>query len=254
MSGSVEKALKVLELLSTYDAPVRLAELSRALGMNKSTTHRMLEKMVQAGYVVQDEDSGRYRLTIRMWEVGARAFRHFNVRNRARPYLEQIGRDVEETVVLGILDQHEVVIVDRYEARRVVQTYSPLGSRAPLHCSALGKAFLMADADRLLKRMRRPLHAFTARTITTVRELRLAIGEAKRQGVAVSVDEYVEGVSGVSAPVIGLTGTAMAALGVQLPTVRAKGEHLEKVCALVRAKAGELSRAIGHTQEAVAVS
>src|SRR6476661_2475223 len=108
LSGTVEKALRVLELLSTYDTPVRLADLSRELDMNKSTTYRMLERMSQLGYVRQDEPNGRYMLTVRMWEVGVRAFRRFDIRSWARPYLEQIEQETEETAILAILDGQEV--------------------------------------------------------------------------------------------------------------------------------------------------
>ncbi|WP_163047383.1 helix-turn-helix domain-containing protein, partial [Acinetobacter nosocomialis] len=75
-----------LEVLSSHDTPVRLADLSRELGMNKSTTYRMLETMSQLGYVQQDQPNGRYLITTRMWEIGVRAFQRLDIRAWAIPY------------------------------------------------------------------------------------------------------------------------------------------------------------------------
>ncbi|WP_168201617.1 IclR family transcriptional regulator [Phreatobacter aquaticus] len=248
MSETAEKAIKVLELLSTYDAPVRLVDLSLGLKMNKSTTYRLLEKMRQLGYVRQDEPNGRYMLTVRMWEVGVRAFRRFDMRFWARPYLEKIHQATNETTVLAVLDGGEVVIVDKIDSLQAVQTFSPLGSRSPLHCSSLGKAFLMTNLDRLLLGRTEPLQAFTPNTVTTFAKLRQDIAVALEDGVAVAFDEYREGVSGVSAPVHGVEGVALGAIGITLPTSRAKGAPLAKAKAAVREGAIELSRALGRSE------
>lgn len=243
--STIEKALRVLELLSTYDAPVRLAELSRDLGMNKSTTYRMLERMGHMGYVRQEEPNGRYMLTTRMWEIGVRAFRHFDVRVWARPFLEAIEREVRETAVLAIIDRGDVVIVDKCESTQAVQTFSPLGSRTPVHSSSLGKAYLMIDPEGLLTQRRLSLQRFTPHTLATLRDLKQNIEKARAEGVAVAFDEHAEGVSGVAAPVVGVDGAVLAVVGVTLPTMRAEGERLEKAKSVVREEAAKLSRVLG---------
>lgn len=248
MSETAEKAIKVLELLSTYDAPVRLVDLAQGLKMNKSTAYRLLEKMRQLGYVRQDEPNGRYMLTVRMWEIGVRAFRRFDMRFWARPYLERIREATNETTVLAVLDGREVVIVDKIDSLQAVQTFSPLGSRSPLHCSSLGKAFLMTNVDRLLLGVTEPLEAFTAKTVTSLAKLRSDIAAAQRDGVAVACDEFREGVSGVSAPVHGIEGVALGVIGITLPTARASGPSLAEAKTIVRDAAAELSRALGRTE------
>ncbi|RJG41033.1 IclR family transcriptional regulator [Mesorhizobium sp. DCY119] len=246
MSGTVEKALKVLELLSTYDTPVRLAELSRELGMNKSTTYRMLETMSQHGFVQQDEPNGRYMITTKLWEIGVRAFQRLDIRAWGRPYLEQIGRELEETSVLAIIDDQEVVIIEKCASSRPVQTFSPLGSRSPMHCSSLGKAFLMVDTEEKLKRLRLPLQSFTTSTITTLPSLRAHIAKAVEEGVSVAFDEFNEGVSGAAAPVLGVDGTVHAVIGVTVPTTRAEGDAFRHVKEVIRLEAAKFSRALGY--------
>jgi IclR family KDG regulon transcriptional repressor len=247
VSGTVEKALKVLELLSVYDTPVRLAELSRELGMNKSTTYRMLESMSKLGYVQQDEPNGRYMITTKMWEIGVRAFQRLDIRAWSRPYLEQIGREVQETAILAIVDNQDVVIVEKYDSVRAVQAFSPLGSRTPIHCSSLGKAFLMVDTEEKLKRLKRPFQSFTDRTITTLPALKAEIAKAIEKGVAVAFDEFDDGISGAAAPVLSVDGTVHAVIGVTIPTIRAGGVEFEHAQDVIKLEAAKFSRALGHT-------
>lgn len=242
MSTTVAKALKVLELLSTYGEPVRLAELSRDLAMNKSTTYRLLEKMSQLGYVRQAPTDSRYMLTTRMWAIGVRAFRNFDIRAWAKRHLEELENDLHETAVLAVLEGDDVVVVDKVASVQAVQTLSPLGSRSPMHCSSLGKAMLMGDPAGLAKLKR--LKKFTDKTITTLPRLRDEIARATAAGVAEAYDEYRVGVSGVAAPILGVDGILLGVIGVSIPTMRAEGKHLEAIKAAVRNHAQKLSQVL----------
>ncbi|MDI1344924.1 MAG: IclR family transcriptional regulator [Pseudolabrys sp.] len=243
MSTTVGKALKVLELLSTYGQPVRLAELSRDLAMNKSTTYRLLEKMSQLGYVRQAPTDSRYMLTTRMWAIGVRAFRNFDIRAWAKRHLEELESELHETAVLAVLEGDDVVVVDKVASAQAVQTLSPLGSRSPMHCSSLGKALLMGDPAGLMPRLKR-LRKFTDKTITTLPALREEIARATAAGVAEAYDEYRVGVSGVSAPILGVDGVLLGVIGVSIPTMRAEGKHLEAIKAAVGLHAQKLSQAL----------
>lgn len=242
MSTTVEKALKVLELMSAHGSPMRLADLSRELGMNKSTTYRLLEKMGQLGYVRQGDDS-RYMLTTRMWAIGVRAFRNFDLRAWAERHLEDLTRETGETAVLAVAEGAEMVIIDKRESAQTVKTMSPLGSRSPIHVSSLGKACLMIDADRLLTGLKR-LSKHTDKTITTLPALKAEIARAREAGVAEAFDEFSEGVSGVSAPVSGVDGALLGAIGVSLPTMRCTPEHLALIREAVKSHAERLSRVL----------
>lgn len=246
MSGTVEKALNLLERLSTYDAPVRLSDLSRDIGMNKSTAYRMLETMRQQGYVQQEEPNGRYMITSKMWQIGVRAFQRIDIRNLARPFLESLSQQTDEPAVLAIIEGSDVVIVDRCASSQAVQTISQVGSRTPLHCSSLGKAYLMVDSERRLEALKRPLQAFTPKTITRLDDLRRNLAECAGAGVATAFDEYREGVSGVSAPVLGSDGKVHGMIGITLPTPRATGAAFDAARRMVRDHALRLSAELGH--------
>src|SRR5690606_11073659 len=113
MSGTVAKAFNLLELLSKYDGPVRMADLARAASMNKSTAYRLLETLSQLGYVTQDEPNGRYLLTTKMWEIGVRAFQRSDLRIAAKPYLEELVAKTGEMAVLSRRDGRDVIVVEK---------------------------------------------------------------------------------------------------------------------------------------------
>lgn len=246
MSGTVGKALRLLELLSTYDTPVRLSELSRDAEMNKSTAYRMLETMRQLGYVQQDEPNGRYMITTKMWQIGVRAFQRLDIRNIAKPYLDTLAKETDEPAVLAIIEGNDVVIVDRAASSQAIQTVSQIGSRTPIHCSSLGKAFLMVEPEEKLQQIKRPFQQFTPRTITRIADLRQDVDAAIAAGVATAFDEYDEGVSGVSAPILGSDGKVHCTIGITLPTSRAEGEPFEACKAIVREQADQFSAQLGY--------
>jgi IclR family transcriptional regulator, KDG regulon repressor len=248
MSETVEKAFRVLELLSTYDGPVRMGGLSRAANMNKSTTHRMLEVLSQMGYVAQFEPNGPYMLTTKMWEIGVRAFQRSDLRVVARPYLEELVKRSNETAILTRRDGSEVIIVEKVDCAQHLQAIAPLGSRSPIHASSFGKAFLMMEKSDRLASLSSSLTRFTDRTITDIAALKTNLAKARVEGVGVGVDEYREGVSGVAAPVIGTDGDAYGAIGVSLPTFRLTPEALPNLISSVSDIARRFSEQIGYSQ------
>lgn len=243
MSGTVEKALSLLELLSTYDGPVRLAELARRAEMNKSTAFRMLETMSQLGYVTQDEPNGRYMMTTRMWEIGVHAFQRNDLRMAARPYLNELVANTGETAILTLRDGADVIIVEKVDCAHDLQAVSPLGSRSPVHASSFGKAFLMADPGFDLGELK--LTRFTEKTLTDARALRKSVDEGRKLGATLGIDEYREGVSGVAAPVIGTDGNAYGAIGISMPSFRLTEEALPKLIETVADAARRFSQQIG---------
>lgn len=247
MSGTVEKALTLLELLSTYNEPVRLADLARTAEMNKSTAFRMLGVMSRLGYVTQDEPNGRYMITTRMWEVGIRAFQRDDLRVHARPYLEKIVAETNETALFSRRDDHDVVILEKVDCSQALQMMAPLGSRSPVHASSFGKAFLMTEPREKILDL--PLTYFTPSTITEHDKLIKDLEVANKIGVAIGIDEYRPGVSGVAAPVIGPDGRVHAMIGISLPTIRMTEVAQPDFIRSVRQAAREFSEQLGYRYE-----
>jgi DNA-binding IclR family transcriptional regulator len=160
---SVNNALAVLESFSAERPEIGVTELSHTLGLGKSTVHRLLTSLAARGYVRKNPDTERYRLGFKAFEVGSLVAGRGAVREVAAPFLRSLMRATKETVHLGVLDEWEVVYIDKMESDQPLQMYSRIGRRAPLHCTALGKALVAGEPEDWLDRfLGRRLRGYTA--------------------------------------------------------------------------------------------
>lgn len=200
---SVERALAILRAFASGAPELSVSELGRAVGLHKSTVHRLLGTLERAGFVMQDAASRRYRLGLPLFELGSLVVNTMEVRRTARPYLEEIHRACGETVHLGILDEGEVVYIDKIESTRRVRMYSQIGRRAPAHCTGLGKVLMAYLPDAALSEIieRRGLRRFTSKTITSPKELRDHCALIRQQGYALDTGEHEDLIQCAAAPI-----------------------------------------------------
>src|SRR5205823_14792352 len=112
------------------------------LRLAKSTVHRLATTLTGAGFLEQNSDTGKYRLGVALFELGALVRRRMDVANEARPKLRELLEKTGETVQLGIVDHFSVLYVYEMESRRAIRMAAAVGGRAPLHCTAVGKVLL----------------------------------------------------------------------------------------------------------------
>ncbi|MBI4593644.1 MAG: IclR family transcriptional regulator [Candidatus Rokubacteria bacterium] len=241
---SVSNALALLEAFSLERPELGVTELSRTLGLGKSTVHRLLAALGARGYVRQNPQTARYCLGLKAFEVGALAAGQRSVRETVAPFLQRLRAASRETVHLGVLDEGEVIYIDKIESHQALQMYSQIGRRAPLHCTALGKALLAwePDAERFL---RRRLRAYTPSTITDSGTLREDLERVRAAGYALDDEEFEAGLKCVAAPLRDHTGRVVASLGVASPAVRLPAARMAALAGLVGETAAAASRALG---------
>lgn len=245
--STLDKGLRVLEALAqSRSGSESLTSLSRALGMHRTTVFRMLGTLRARGYVTRESDSDRYRLGVRVLSLAAAVLDDIDVRQVARPTLEGLGREARELVFLSVLDRGEVVTVDRLDSDQPLTLRAQIGSRRPVHCTAAGKAFLailpQAERDAIL---RRPLAAYTPRTITHAGLLVQQLDEVRLRGFAWDDEEFLDGVRCVAAPVFGAERRILGVVSLAAPTMRAPWERLWQLGAAVKAAAQEISTSLG---------
>jgi DNA-binding IclR family transcriptional regulator len=250
---AVDRTLAILEVLAAHRRPMPLSVLAREVGLNVSTVHRLLHTLMRRSFVQQEADSGRYKLGLKIFELGTAALSSLDVRQAGRPYLEEIVRSCNETANLVVLDQDEAVYVDQVESGRQVKMSARLGGRAPVYCTGAGKAIAAAlpprEQEALAERLL-PLERRTARTIVDPAELRREFQETRRRGYALDLEEMEEGVRCVAAPVWNSFSRVVAAISVSGPSSRLTDEYLEaKLVPLVRSAALQLSRRLGYAGE-----
>ena len=138
---SVSNAIRILEILGR-ERLLGVTRISQLLDLPKSSVHDILATLRSEGMVEKDSERNRYSLGLRLFELGNVAKANFEVRRIATPFLRSLNEDLDETVHLTILDGWEVLYIECFESTKRLRTYSVIGVRAPLHCTAVGKAIL----------------------------------------------------------------------------------------------------------------
>jgi IclR family transcriptional regulator, KDG regulon repressor len=247
---AIERAVSILNAFSMDDPELGVTELADRLGLHKSTVHRFMVNLDAAGLVERNARTGRYRLGLHVFELGALVMQQMNLWDEALPFLEGLVHDTGETGHLAVLDGGEAIYIERVEARRALRVPSAIGRGYPAHATNLGKV-LLADLSR--ERVEaiiaeRGLAAYTSHTITDPAELEVDLELIRRRGYAVDNEEYDEGLRCIGAPVRDHSGHVVAALGIGGPVTRITPERVEELGGLVMTAARGLSRRLGAHQ------
>jgi DNA-binding IclR family transcriptional regulator len=239
---TLAKGLTLLEALARLGHPVGVTEAAKAVGLQKSNAHRLLRSLADLGYVRQVADTGRYELTLKLWELGSRVIARLDIATEATPAMRKLAALTKETVHLSLLDGDEVVYVHKIDSPHPVRAYSAIGGRAPAHCVATGKALLAFQPPDAVD-LSRARKAFSDATITAPPDLRRELERIRKAGYAINRGEWREGVFGVAAPILDANGRAVAAIGLSGPQDRFRPKAMKAFTPLVMAAARDVSRA-----------
>ena len=242
----VTNAAAVLELLARHGAGLGGAAIGRKLDLPPSTAHRLLRTLEGCGLVEQDRDSKLYRLGLKLFELASAVSRRLGLRETARPLLERLARETEETVHLVKLDRGECVVIEDVESPRTVYVRSLIGERRPLHATSAGKVLLaFLPAEQMEEVLARGLRRFTSTTETDPSRLRAELAEVRAKGYAVNWGGYREEAAGVAAPVWDRSGRVVASVAVAAPIGRLAPLRAEVVAEKVLACAESISKQLG---------
>ena len=217
---SVDRAVAILNALSASEGHLGVTELSNQLDLHKSTVHRLLVSLKTGGLVERDAPTRKYRLGIRLVELGYAWLSSRGLPQVALPYLHYLADELEEITYLAVQQGDVALNVLQVPAPHLVQSVSWLG-RGHLHSTSTGKVFLahMPD-DELNSFLGGELPARTDKTFTDAGELRAQLDQVREQGFATSFEEDEEGINAVAVPVRQSDGTVVAAIGVVGPSFR----------------------------------
>lgn len=252
---AIERAVAILNAFSADAPELGVTELAERLRLHKSTVHRFLVNLEGAGFVERNPRTSRYRLGLRIFELGGLVLQGMNLWDEALPFLESLVRDSGETGHLAVLDGGEAIYIERVEARRALRIPSAVGRGYPAHATNLGKVLLAYLPPEELRAVvgKHGLPAYTPNTITDLQRLEAELARIRAQGYAVDNEEYDEGLRCIGAPIQDHTGHVVAALGIGGPVTRVTPARVSELAELVRQAAGGLSRRLGaHQSEAFA--
>lgn len=244
----LDRALAIIDTLAGQSPDASLMELSEKLHLHKSTVHRLLMILERHRIVERQPHTGRYQLGLRLFELGSVAIARFNIRERARPHLQRLVIEVDETVHLCVLDSGEVLYLDKIEPSRSVRMASRIGRRNAVHCSAVGKVMLAhlpeREVDQIIEQ--RGLPRLTTKTMVTIADLKADLKATLKRGYAIDNEEAEEGLRCVGAAILGRNGRPLGAISTSAPSFRLPLDRVPLVAAGVCAAARALSEESGY--------
>ena len=244
---SVRRAVRILEAFREGPS-LTVTEIARALKLPKSSVYELVCTLAAEGLVKREDSSGRYRLGLRLVELARAANHDLEVRQVARPLMEKLRDEFNETVQLTVLEGGEILYVDGCESSRQLRTFFQSGDRAPLHCTALGKAILAnlppGEKERYLRR--KGLRAFTPGTLTDPAALRRELDRTAARGYSVDDMEHEEDVRCVGAPIRDREGRTIASISASGPAQRLAPGRDREIARRVMAVAEQISWRLGY--------
>ena len=235
---SVDNALRLLTMF-TADERVRVKEVAERLDVAMGTAHRLLAMLLYHGYAIQEPNTKAYIAGPMLIKVGLRASQRADLGTRARPALEQLHADLDETIHLAVLHGRDVFFLDGIESSKALRVASRAGASFPAHCTSVGKAMLAGLSDEKLEQLftGERLPQVTRNSIRSRRQLIKELESVREQGYATNVGELEDGIASIAVPIKGMSGLPIAALGVGAPVSRFEETPIRRLVARTKTAA-----------------
>jgi DNA-binding IclR family transcriptional regulator len=249
---SLERALNILEVMAQEGASMTVTDLSEKVGLKISTVHRLLTTLSHRGYVQQDSESSRYRLGLKMLEIGNAALYRSDIRTEARPYLEELVERCNETANLAVLEGINIVYIDQVESHNliIVKMFAQPGNRGPVHCTASGKALLAYLPPDKLETVLSQVEfvRYTNETITDREHLEKELTRIRQEKYALDWGEMEEHVRCIAAPIFNHEGKAIASISISGPSNRITTYYMKnELVDIVIGVANRISKKMGYS-------
>jgi|LSQX01.1.fsa_nt_gb DNA-binding IclR family transcriptional regulator len=251
--SSVEKALRVLDLLAEHYYGLRVSEIAQLTGVPYSTAHRLVSTLEANGYTIGSPDTGRYSLSLKILHLYRGLNHRMNLNQICFPFLSQLMEKYRETVHLAVYNDGEVVYLNTIVSPRSLAMYTEPGKRAPIHATALGKvlAAYLPESQVLAVLKAKGMRQFTPNTIVSPEKYLEALQWVRTHGYAVDNEEIELGVRCVASSLIDHNGQVIGAVSVSAPAARLTLDMISQVAESVMATCDAASRALGATETAI---
>jgi DNA-binding IclR family transcriptional regulator len=241
---SVDRAITILELLAR-EGESSVTEIAAGLGVHKSTAFRLLATLETHRLVEQINDRGRYRLGVGNLRLAGATTARLDVVSEARPVARQLAADTGETVNITVRSEESALYLDQVAGSSALQSHNWVGQRIPLHATSNGKVLLSELSEEELDEAVPDLARYTSETVTSRERLLAELGEVRRLGYALAVDELEAGLTAAAAPIRSAHGDIIASMSISGPTFRLTRARLDETVPLVVAAGLEVSHRLG---------
>jgi len=246
---SVKRALDILDCFSGNAAELGITELSAMMGLSKSTMFGLINTLVTEGYLEQNPENKKYRLGLKLLEMGSIVQRRMDIRQIAKPYMERLSESCRMTVHLAVYSAGEMVYIDKVDAPGAMIMYSQVGKRAPMHCTGIGKATLayLPEKDRQWAYSHCDFKKYTENTVTSPQKLETVLEKIRIKKYACDDEEIELGLRCVAVPLLNAQAYPVAAFSVSGPAAHMDARLREKISRDMIQMGIEISRRLGYT-------
>ncbi|MCC6341572.1 MAG: IclR family transcriptional regulator [Bryobacterales bacterium] len=250
---ALQRGLAIIELLSDSPKGLTLPQVSRKLGIPKSTTHCLLLTLERTGYLTRSTITGRYRLGLKLAGLAGTALAHVGLREFVRPHVQQLAKKTSLTVHVGVLENNEAVILDKIEGPGAQHVATWPGKRMDVHCTALGKALLTGVDNETFLRVvnEHGLPRHNENTIASVRRLREEINKVRERGFAMEDEEDEIGCRCLGAGIRNAENQVVAAVSVSGTINEVHAGNADRLSRLLLSCVSRISAALKHQSESV---
>ena len=225
----------------------KIGDLSTSLGLNKSTVSRTMATLASEGFVYKDPESKKYRLGLSILSLSGIVNSNMDIYRESQPILNKLVETIGETAHISVLDNFEVIYLQKVDCNHPVRFLTHVGRRNPPYCTSSGKVLLAYSNEEVVETIiSKGLKKFTKNTITDPDKLRVHLSKIRDTGYATSFDEFFEGVTTIAAPIFDYQGKVIAALSVVGPKQRIQTQKVPGYAKKVISSAMEISNRMGY--------
>jgi DNA-binding IclR family transcriptional regulator len=218
---SLYKALRIMDCFTVQSPELGITEISEHLGLYKSNVHNIVDTFVKAGYLEQNPENEKYRLGIKILELGNVISSNMNIRRTMLPYMQELADYTNETVYLGMPSDSEVIYLDSSSPKNQLSTRSMLGVKAPLYCTGIGKAMLaFMPAETAGAVCAKGLKKYTDQTIAEPEALLAELAAIRSRGYSIDNMEHEYGIKCIGMPILNQKKQVVAGISVSGPSLR----------------------------------
>lgn len=247
-ANTIERALTILETVAYSERGLTNSELSRRLKIPKSSASYILGTLQKTGYLMRESDSGKYRLGLKLLGLTRSMLSHIDVREVAKPTMEQFVKRTNLSAHLAVLDNGRAVYVEKVESSGFVKMDIWVGHRLPVHSTAIGKILVsnMSNEEIVEILKLRGMDKRTRKTMTTHPKFLTEIEKVRKFGWAIDNEENSPDVRCVAAPVFDAQGNVIAAFGTSSTITQLDETHLPDIVKLIQDSAAKVSQKMGY--------
>ena len=245
--SSVANSIRLTKAFSENEYEMGISALAIRLGLAKSTVHRLATTLVEYDILEQNRETGKYRLGLALFELGTLVRRKMDTASESRAQMYSLAEMTGETVQLAVLDHQSVLYIRILESRQAVRMSTIAGSRAPAHCTSVGKILLAHQSPEVVQEIiDNGLKRYTVNTITDPAMLAEELVGIRAKGFALDDEEIEVGLRCVAGPIRNHSGRVIAAISVAAPVQRMTKKNVQSTIPTVVAAAEAISRRLGY--------